>query len=290
MVLGLPNGDIATGSSGKAENGMHVGYKLRIYRGEQLVCEQEDHGSAIRQLALVPGVGFASASNDGSVIIRSVDGTALSRLSAGDSFVLGLCVLPTGEIAAASDDGVVNVWKDGRIVQSIAHPSSIWCVAALPNGDLATGASDKVVRVFSRSKAHRRSWHYRGLCDQCAGDGLGKLPEWLEKRPPRLPSTRTGSAFQESMTAKSPCSTMAASPLSTAGRRIVDVGRSRRSNVGGEVLDGVIYDRVLTVEIMMSSPEGYPFAKVVSTTLINLSRSPRGFAQSIICQRTTNTK
>ena len=65
-VLGLPNGDIVTGSTGRQdEHQNHVGYRVRIWRAGAIVRTLDDHGSAVRSVALVPGMGFVSTSNDG---------------------------------------------------------------------------------------------------------------------------------------------------------------------------------------------------------------------------------
>ena len=87
-VLGLPNGDIAVGSTGrKSEDNRHVDYKLRLWRstasptgpagGFAVARVLEDHDQAVRDLALLPGGGgFVSVGNDGAVKVRDLDGTA----------------------------------------------------------------------------------------------------------------------------------------------------------------------------------------------------------------------
>ena len=83
-VVGLPNGDIAVGSTGrKSEDNRHVDFKLRIWklsgRGEQqgysIADVIEDHEQAVRDVALLPdGGGWVSVGNDGAVKVRSMEG------------------------------------------------------------------------------------------------------------------------------------------------------------------------------------------------------------------------
>lgn len=87
-VVGLPNGDIATGSTGrKSEDNRHVDYKLRLWRmsgsgnlrGYSLYKTIEDHEQAVRDVALLPDAqGWVSVGNDGSVRVRNLDGSVRS--------------------------------------------------------------------------------------------------------------------------------------------------------------------------------------------------------------------
>lgn len=79
-VVGLPSGDIFTGSTGrKDERDRHVDYRIRRWREGKEIGRIEDHQQAVRWLAKTPEGGFVSASNDGYV--RSLVGAG-SRLHA----------------------------------------------------------------------------------------------------------------------------------------------------------------------------------------------------------------
>ena len=73
-VLGLPDGAVATGSTGrKDDSGRHVDYKIRVWRRAAagapyaVTATLSQHEQAVRDLAALPGGGFASAGNDGAV-------------------------------------------------------------------------------------------------------------------------------------------------------------------------------------------------------------------------------
>ena len=55
-------------------------------------------------------------------MIRAMDGTVLKQLGEmGADYVLGMCCLPSGELASGTDDGLVRVWKNGLIFQMLPH-------------------------------------------------------------------------------------------------------------------------------------------------------------------------
>ncbi|KAH8117032.1 phospholipase A-2-activating protein [Phellopilus nigrolimitatus] len=111
------------------------------------------HTGAVRGLALIPGVGFASCSNDGEIRVWTSEGDTLFTLSGHTSFVYTLSVLLSGEIVSGGEDRTVRVWRDEECVQTIVHPAtSVWSVSSMPNGDIVTGSSDGVVRIFSAAE------------------------------------------------------------------------------------------------------------------------------------------
>ena len=59
-------------------------------------CERtySGHTDAVRSLALVSGIGFLSASNDGTVRMWELAGTCLQVLQASESFVYSVVLLP----------------------------------------------------------------------------------------------------------------------------------------------------------------------------------------------------
>lgn len=64
-VLSLPNGIIITGSQDK---------KIRFWYKGNLEKEIDAHGDIIRDFSEVPGLGFASCSNDETVKLWTLDG------------------------------------------------------------------------------------------------------------------------------------------------------------------------------------------------------------------------
>jgi phospholipase A-2-activating protein len=127
----------------------------KLWRGEECVRTFEGHTDAVRALALLPGVGFLSASNDGTVKLWELGGTMLHSLDAHQSFIYSVSVLPSGEWVTASEDRTLCVWQSGggEIVQRMAHPSTVWSTTALPNGDLVAGCADGNAYVWTRAPA-----------------------------------------------------------------------------------------------------------------------------------------
>jgi phospholipase A-2-activating protein len=76
-VLGLPNGDIATGSTGREEQGKIVDVQIRLWREGKEIKAIKEHTGPVRSLALMPDLGFLSTSNDGTVRLYSFDGDVL---------------------------------------------------------------------------------------------------------------------------------------------------------------------------------------------------------------------
>lgn len=70
-------------------------------------------------------------------------------LSAHTNFVYSLFRGPE-LLFSCSEDRTLRVWDNAALVQTIAHPSIVWCVTQLPNGDVATGGSDGTVRLFTQ--------------------------------------------------------------------------------------------------------------------------------------------
>ena len=84
-VLALPNGIIITGSQDKT---------IRIWLKNELQKEIPNaHSDIIRGFTEVPGVGFASCSNDEMVKLWSLDGTPLRTFSGHSGFVFSLTCL-----------------------------------------------------------------------------------------------------------------------------------------------------------------------------------------------------
>jgi len=124
------------------------------------------HTDVVRSLALVPGIGFASASNDGLVKVWTLDGACALSMQASSIFVYSVACLPSGELAACGEDRMLRIFKDGECVQTVPHPAPVWAVAALPNGDLATGCADGVARVFTADEARRAPADLAALFEQ----------------------------------------------------------------------------------------------------------------------------
>jgi len=100
----MPNGIIVTGSQDK---------KIRLWYKGNMEKEFEAHEDIIRQFVEVPGLGFASCSNDETIKMWTIDGVNLATLRGHSGFVFSICYLDSGELVSGSDDCTVKVWRDG---------------------------------------------------------------------------------------------------------------------------------------------------------------------------------
>lgn len=60
----------------------------------------------------MPGLGFASCSNDQTVKLWSIDGANLAELKGHNGFVFSVAMLDSGELVSGGDDCTVKVWRD----------------------------------------------------------------------------------------------------------------------------------------------------------------------------------
>uniref|UniRef100_A0AAV1TF46 Phospholipase A-2-activating protein n=1 Tax=Peronospora matthiolae TaxID=2874970 RepID=A0AAV1TF46_9STRA len=260
-VLGLPDGSFVTGSTGQQVGNSVANFKLRFWSKDafELTKTLMDHQGPIRQLVLVPNIGFMSCSNDGSIKIRTLDGAVVASMEhplnaeGKPGFVLGVCVLTNGLVVSASEDCTARVWStDGALVQTIEHPGGLWCVTALPNGDFATGCDDKVARVFTRDPAHvdpdavasfqaavedARIAKTRGP----SGVEIETLPDYDQRA--RVAGNSDGQIqmFRRGTKAW-------ACQWSGPSKTWIDIGEVTGTG-GGGVVDGEAYDMVIPVEI-----------------------------------------
>ena len=178
---------LATVSTGESVNSKPANFRLRYWSlttGQLIRAPIEDHAGSIRSIFRIPGAGFATTSNDGSVQVRrSADSddnvnTFLHPPQVGGdgfpAFVLGGCAvdlshltsnpLETVGFVSCGEDGSVVVWKGGEMEQVIHHPSSVWGVCTIPasgshafscgsggwfGSDIATAGHDGMLRIFS---------------------------------------------------------------------------------------------------------------------------------------------
>ncbi|GLD96122.1 hypothetical protein PINS_up004799 [Pythium insidiosum] len=258
-VLGLPDGTIVTGSTGRQVGNLVVDFQLRFWRDFALVKTVQDHSGPIRQLALLPSIGFVSCSNDGSIRVRTLDGDVVAKMDhplnaeGKPGFVLGVAVLPDERIVSASEDCTARVWRaDGSLLQTIEHPGGLWCVTALPNGDFVTGCDDKTARVFTTDAARvspaaeaqmvaaveaARLTRARGP----SGVEIERLPDYAQRSRVVGKSDGQIQMFRNGSKAW-------ACQWSAPSKTWVDIGEVTGTGSGG-VVDGKAYDMVIPVEI-----------------------------------------
>eukprot|EP01117_Protostelium_nocturnum_P011757 TRINITY_DN4285_c0_g1_i1.p1 TRINITY_DN4285_c0_g1~~TRINITY_DN4285_c0_g1_i1.p1 ORF type:complete len:471 (+),score=127.07 TRINITY_DN4285_c0_g1_i1:112-1524(+) len=143
-VLGLSNGDIVTGSADKT---------IRVWRNGIQIKLIEKHQGCVRSIIEIDQNRFASCGNDGWIFTFDVEGNLLSELKAHEDFIFTIASFGEGEdnlLASGGEDRDLKIWKKGKCIQCIPHPSTIWSVDFLPNGDLTVGTADCVARIWTR--------------------------------------------------------------------------------------------------------------------------------------------
>jgi len=271
-VLGLPNAQIATGSTGvKDDQDKVVGCKIRIFPQEVPGCVVlTDHDGPVRHLSLVGDLGFASTSNDGTVHFRTYQGDTFAvlqhppNMEGHPTFILQGAALADGAgFVSVGDDGPTGscmVWSlDGTLQQSLPHPSGVWCVAALPNGDFVTGCQDNKIRIFTSDES--RMGPETLMVQFCleyeealkkgqkgpSSDEVAKLPHWENRHERKGNKQGMVALFQKDGKA------IAAEWTAVSGSW-VEIGEVTGSANAGTI-DGVVYDHVFPIEIEQATGE-----------------------------------
>lgn len=211
------------------------------------------------------GGQFASAGNDATIRLWTLEGLEVAQLHGHENFIYSLASLPGGELASASEDRTVRIWNGGQCIQTITHPAiSVWSVAACAdNGDIVTGASDRIVRIFSRSKdrqappsvlrAFDESVEASAIPQQSIGD-INKhdlpSPEFLQQK--------SGTKEGQVQLIKESSGSVSAYQWSTAASQWVNVGTvvDAAGASGGRKItyNGKDYDYVFDVDIEDGKP------------------------------------
>lgn len=83
-VLGLTNGLIASTSTGESVDGKPANFQIRFWdssTGKEVSSPIRDHEGSIRSITALPGVeGFLTTANDGTVVMRSIEGQVIASL------------------------------------------------------------------------------------------------------------------------------------------------------------------------------------------------------------------
>jgi WD40 repeat protein len=108
----------------------------------------EGHGGGISEVAL--GALLATASDDGTIILRNPEGKALQTLKAHNK-AYSVAFSPDGQYLISGGDSLCVLWdRTGRKIKLLPHPDVVRRVAFAPDGQcFATGCYDGVVRVYN---------------------------------------------------------------------------------------------------------------------------------------------
>jgi Tol biopolymer transport system component len=124
-----------------------------VYRVRERNRLQESKSwSRINAVSFSPnGKTIASALEDNTVKLWSVDGTPPKTLTGHSRAVNGVSFSPDGKtIASASDDGTVKLWSvDGTLLESVNYSNAVYAVSFSPDGQtIASAGADKTVTLL----------------------------------------------------------------------------------------------------------------------------------------------
>ena len=311
-VLILANDIVATVSTGESVNNQPANFKLRLWdlKTGSLVKEPIcDHMGPVRAIFGLADVGgFATTSNDGSIILRDdtgapfesvfhdpqddgsppfvLDGVALS--SPAESMVIDSSVgtLSALKYVTCGEDGSVVVWQGTERLAILPHACSVWCVTALPGGDFATGGHDGMIRIFSANPdktntPEATSLHLLFETEAAAAvekrrQGKGPSAEELAKAPSWEDRFKRVGASEGHVCVFRKGDKAIAAQWSAASAAWVEIGDVVGGSGSKEMLNGVAYDHVLPVE--METPNGVAQLKLGC----NSTENPFSAAQRFI--------
>lgn len=293
-ILGLSNNRVATTSSGESVNNKPANFKLRIWDiaalpnpenssstsssvrtyEAKLLSTIEDHNGPIRSICSLnmdSFEGYATTSNDGSTIIRTADGSSIGILfhPASDDgtppMILDSCALYTKEMSHVScgEDGSVCVWNGTELLQSIPHPSCVWCVVAIPgtDGDFLTGCNDGVVRIFSKEEAKTMNSgslelqvkFLESVYEELKRRRIGPSQEEINKATKWSDRGKVAGSSEGQVMVFNKDGKMIAAQWSAISGTWIEIGDVTGSTDAGEI-NGITYDHVMPVE--METPNG----------------------------------
>ena len=228
------------------------------------------HADTVRGLALMPGVGFLSASHDCTARLWTLGGETVSVFAGHAALVYSAaCVsLPSHALViTGSEDNTCKLWNpgDGSCLQTLAHPGCVWAVASFPasGGDLVTCCADGVARVWTRDETRKNHAAQRALDDAlvaaseaAASAALEEQRKKIKTEPPEslnAPGEADGATKVIAETGGS-VAAYAWSAATRSWERLGEVTGVDDTSGGKKQLDGVSYDFVFDVDIQEGAP------------------------------------
>ena len=239
------------------------------------------HADTVRGLAIMPGVGFLSASHDCTARLWTPSGETATIFAGHAALVYSVAfVASVSSVVTGSEDNTCRLWNpaDGSCVQTLAHPGCVWAVTAFPSpervaggaegetaSDVVTCCADGAARVWTRDGARQDAVAQKRLDDALAAAAEAKAAAALAARRDRIktePPEALSAPGDEDGATKVIAETggSVAAYAWSAGTRswerlgeVTGIGDGDGSD-GKKRLDGRSYDFVFDVDIAEGAP------------------------------------
>lgn len=236
------------------------------------------HADTVRGLALMPNVGFLSASHDCTARLWTLEGETVCVFIGHAALVYSAsCVSVSSQtgslVITGSEDNTAKLWNpnDGSCLQTIKHPGCVWAVSAFPSGgdgenggDLVTCCADGVARVWTRAEKRKNHGAQRALDDMLIAVAELKAQASVEEQRKKIKTEppeslhAPGEADGQTKVIAETGGSIAAYAWSAGTQsweRLGEVtGVDDDSGGKRKTLDGVSYDFVFDVDIQEGAP------------------------------------
>jgi phospholipase A-2-activating protein len=236
------------------------------------------HADTVRGLALMPNVGFLSASHDCTARLWTLEGETVCVFIGHAALVYSAsCVSVSSQtgslVITGSEDNTAKLWNpnDGSCLQTIKHPGCVWAVSAFPSGgdgenggDVVTCCADGVARVWTRAEKRKNHGAQRALDDMLIAVAELKAQASVEEQRKKIKTEppeslhAPGEADGQTKVIAETGGSIAAYAWSAGTQsweRLGEVtGVDDDSGGKRKTLDGVSYDFVFDVDIQEGAP------------------------------------
>ena len=280
-LLALPDSDgFLSGSADKTIKRWDIGHRNSGGNASSSLTPSKTitgHADTVRGLALMPNVGFLSASHDCTARLWTLEGETVCVFIGHAALVYSAsCVSVSSQtgslVITGSEDNTAKLWNrnDGSCLQTIAHPGCVWAVSAFPSGgdgenggDLVTCCADGVARVWTCDEKRKNHGAQRALDDALVAVAESKAQASIEEQKKKIkteppeslhaPGEADGATKVIAETGGS-IAAYAWSAGTQSWERLGEVTGVDDTLNGKKPLDGVSYDFVFDVDIQEGAP------------------------------------
>jgi len=237
------------------------------------------HSDTVRGLAIMPGVGFLSASHDCTARLWSRGGETAAIFAGHAALVYSVASIRVGSgsfVVTGSEDNTCKLWNpaDGSCVQTLAHPGCVWAVSGGLGdsgnnegcADVVTCCADGVARVWTRDAVRQDAAAQKRLDDallaaaeQKAQTALAEQQKKIKTEPPEF-LEQPGAADGATAVIREAAGSVAAYAWNAGTRSWERLGEVTGVQGGAHAsgtkkhVNGVAYDFVFDVDIAEGAP------------------------------------